>query len=167
LVSLSKWHKSCTLNPMETELSIIRCAEKNDVPEMVQLLGKLFSIEADFRFSSDRVTLGLLVLLESSTAQAWVAQHGKKIIGMCTLQTLISTAEGGEVGLVEDVVVHEKYRGRGVGQALVKQAESWARQNGLKRLQLLADRNNKAALTFYDQMGWEKTSLNCRRRSLK
>lgn len=152
---------------MKTERSIIRCAEKNDVPEMVQLLGKLFSIEVDFRFCSSHVTRGLLGLLESSTAQVWVAQHEGNVIGMCTLQTLISTAEGGEVGLVEDVVVHEKHRGRGVGQALVKQAESWARQSGLKRLQLLADRNNKAALTFYDQMGWKKTSLNCRRRSLK
>lgn len=41
------------------------------------------------------------------------------IVGMATIQTLISTAEGGRVGLVEDVVVDESFRGKGIGKLLL------------------------------------------------
>ena len=41
---------------------------------------------------------------------------------MCTVQTLISTAEGGPVGLVEDVIVRADYRGHGIGARLLTEA---------------------------------------------
>jgi len=42
-----------------------------------------------------------------------VAELDKQIVGVCTAQLLISTAEGGIVALIEDVVVDGNYRGQG------------------------------------------------------
>jgi GNAT superfamily N-acetyltransferase len=78
---------------------------------------------------------------------------------MISLQTLISTAQGGPAGLLEDVTVTQAWRGRGVGRALLATAEAWARDNGLSRLQLLADRANEPALAFYRRAGWQETQL--------
>jgi GNAT superfamily N-acetyltransferase len=83
---------------------------------------------------------------------------------MASIQTLISTAEGGPVGLVEDVVVAKSWRGRGIGQNLLEALGDWARQHGLTRLQLLADRHNRNALDFYAKDGWQPTALICLRK---
>jgi GNAT superfamily N-acetyltransferase len=83
---------------------------------------------------------------------------------MCTAQTLISTAEGGMVALIEDMVVDPGYQGMGIGQRLMAAIEDWAGQHGATRLQLLADRHNSQALSFYEKIGWQRTELICLRR---
>ena len=45
---------------------------------------------------------------------------------MITGQLLVSTAEGGTSALVEDLVVAESHRGRGVGAGLLAEIERWA-----------------------------------------
>jgi GNAT superfamily N-acetyltransferase len=79
---------------------------------------------------------------------------------------VISTAEGGPVGWVEDVVVAPAYRGKGVGKRLLMTLESWAVAEGLKRLQLIADRDNEAAKEFYTHLGWRPTRMVALRKML-
>jgi GNAT superfamily N-acetyltransferase len=86
---------------------------------------------------------------------------------MCTAQSLVSTAEGAMVALVEDLVVDVRYRGMGIGLKLMSAVESWARKHGMPRMQLLADRTNFSALDFYDKLGWCPTRLICLRRRWK
>ena len=72
----------------------------------------------------------------------------RRVLGMCTVQTMISTAEGGRVGLLEDLVVAADFRNQGQGEKLLAEAVRWAECQGLKRLQLLADKNNLSALNL-------------------
>ncbi len=137
----------------------IRAAEPGDLDGLVRLLETLFAIEADFAFDAGRQRAGLALLLASGKDCVLAAEHAGNIVGMCTAQTVISTAEGGPVGWVEDVVVAPEYAGRGIGRRLLKHLEAWAIRNGLARLQLLADRHNGAALGFYDRLGWRRTEL--------
>jgi ribosomal protein S18 acetylase RimI-like enzyme len=83
---------------------------------------------------------------------------------MCTAQTLISTAEGGAVGLLEDLIVTADFRHQGMGAKLLAETVNWAECQGLKCLQLLVDKNNQAALRFYEKQGWESTQLVCLRK---
>lgn len=137
----------------------IRAATQADIEQMSQLLSQLFSIEADFVPDADKQRRGLQLLLDTLGAYVVVAEEQGAIIGMATLQILVSTAEGGHVGLVEDVVVDQKERGKGVGAALLDHIQVWAEDNGLTRLQLAADRDNSAALGFYASKGWQQTAL--------
>lgn len=137
----------------------IRPAEPRDVDGMARLLEALFAIEADFAFDAAKQKAGLKRLLESGQACVLVAEQDGRVIGMVSVQTVISTAEGGPVGWVEDLVVAEECRGSGIGRQLLAHLEAWAIRNGLSRLQLLADRNNRPALDFYERQGWAGTSL--------
>jgi Acetyltransferases len=85
---------------------------------------------------------------------------------MCSIQVLISTAEGGAVGLLEDLIVAADFRNQGIGAKLLAEAVDWAERQGLKRLQLLADKNNSPALVFYEKQSWQPTQLVCLKRSL-
>ena len=137
----------------------IRPATPADLEPMVALIGELFTLEADFAANPDAQRSGLRLLFEQPDSHLWVAEQGNAIVGLCTLQTLISTAEGGPVGFVEDVIVTDSARGQGIGRRLLTTVQEWADANGLKRLQLLADRNNHPAIDFYKALGWEKTQL--------
>jgi GNAT superfamily N-acetyltransferase len=143
----------------------IRSATTGDIPALVALLSSLFSIEADFDIDTERQECGLALMLERPDERCiLLAESDGKIVGMVTLQVLISTAEGGPVGLIEDMVVHESARGRGVGKKLLAAMETWAWERGLTRLQLLADNANTGALRFYEREGWDTTQLVCRRK---
>lgn len=142
----------------------IRKAVPADIDAMSMLLAQLFSIEQDFRPDNTKQRSGLEKLLAAPDAYAIVAEEQGAVVGMASLQLLISTAEGGRCGLIEDVVVDEPCRGRGVGNALMSHLLQWAGGKGLTRLQLLADRENQPALGFYQGLGWSVTNLTALRR---
>jgi len=146
----------------------IRHAQPEDLPRMCDLLAELFSIESDFVPDREKQVHGLsaLIAMPPGNVLLLVAVHDKTVIGMATVQTLISTAEGGQVGLVEDVIVDQKFRGRGVGTRLLEEIVAWGKKTGLKRLQLLADRDNQPALDFYSSRGLTSTRLTCLRKLL-
>ena len=137
----------------------IRPATEADISAMSQLLSQLFSIETDFVPDEERQSRGLKLLLDTPDALIIVADEQGGVIGMATVQVLVSTAEGGRVGLVEDVVVDINHRDRGIGAALLNHLQQWAQDSGLSRLQLAADSWNSAALGFYARNGWSQTSL--------
>ena len=143
---------------------IIRKAVQADMACLVELLAELFSIEEDFMINTELQKTGLDKLLNSRGSYVFVADIKGMIAGMCTLQILISTAEGGYVGLVEDIVVKNGYRHTGIGNKLLEYLEKNAADLGLLRLQLLADKNNIPALQFYDKLKWKKTGLICFRK---
>lgn len=144
----------------------MRSAEPADLAGLVSLLAALFAIEEDFVFDEPRQRQGLALMLENERGCVLVAEAEGRVIGMCSGQLLVSTAEGGQSLLVEDVVVDEQWRGRGVGRLLLEAISDWARANQVSRLQLLADRNNTPALGFYGSLGWQTTELICLRTSL-
>ncbi|WP_335328909.1 GNAT family N-acetyltransferase [Methanocaldococcus bathoardescens] len=64
----------------------------------------------------------------------------------------------------DTIVVDEKFRGKGIGSKLLAEAEKYCKENGLLRLSLLADKDNKKALKFYKSKGWKFTNLICLRK---
>ncbi len=146
----------------------IRSAKIEDIPQLVILLKALFNIEADFEINPDKQSRGLKLLLNNYKACVLVAEliDDNKILGMCSLQTFISTAEGGEVGFIEDLIVDADYRHQGIATKLLTEIFLWARQKDLTRIQLLADKTNTSALAFYEQQHWQSTQLICLKQSL-
>jgi len=145
----------------------VRTAMVSDLSGMTGLLSELFSLESDFTPNIRKQRQGLGSLMESETATLLVAVTKDEIIGMCTLQPLISTAEGGTVGMVEDLVVTEQWRNKGIGAMLLEAIENIAKEQGMSRLQLLNDKSNETANRFYDNHEWSKTNMIARRKTFK
>ncbi len=144
---------------------IIRKADISDIAGLVGLLEELCSIEEDFVFDEQKQRKGLrLTLGDQNECCVMVAELNEKVVGMCSAQTLFSTSEGGVVGIVEDMVVSEECREKGIGKSLLRSIETWAKEKGLTRLQLLADKNNTIALGFYEKSDWTGTQLICLRK---
>lgn len=147
---------------------IIRPARPEDIPRMCDLLADLFSVETDFEVDVVKQVKGLSILISDPRERTYVgvAAVDNTIVGMATVQTFVSTAEGGRVGFVEDVIVDHKFRHMGIGTRLVEEIVTWGRIVRLKRIQLLADRDNQSALDFYLSRGLTPTRLICLRKML-
>jgi GNAT superfamily N-acetyltransferase len=147
---------------------MIRRAGTADISQMCGLLAELFSIESDFSPDRQKQARGLELLLDdpSGLSIVFVAEGDGEIVGMCSVQTLVSTAEGGPVGLLEDVIVRKEHRGKGVGKRLLSEVVRWCSGKNISRLQLLRDGDNIDALKFYNADDWSDTNLVCMRKML-
>jgi len=67
---------------------------------------------------------------------------------------------------VEGLVVDREWRGKGVGRALMRRAEEWARQEGCKVVSLRSNVVREGARPFYEDIGYEmvKTQWAFRKR---
>ncbi len=92
---------------------IVRTAWAGDIGRLTGLLEALFAIEQDFVFDPSRQRQGLAMMLDNPQGCLLVAEEDGQVVGMCSGQLLVSTAEGGLSLLVEDVVVDEKWRAGG------------------------------------------------------
>ncbi len=139
----------------------IRKAFKQDIDTLVLLFQDLFSIEKGFQHNPIKQKKGLNMMLENPQGVVLVAEHSGQIVGMSTGQLLVSTAEGGPSLLIEDVIVAQDWRNKGIGKKLVEAVCRWAATFEAKRFQLLADAENSGGLDFYKNTGWDTTNLIC------
>jgi ribosomal protein S18 acetylase RimI-like enzyme len=138
---------------------VIRPATIDDMDSLVSLMNYLLSIDGDFPNSEENQRRGFEMVINSDKAWVFVIESAGKIEGMCSMFSFISTVQGGYVGMIEDVVVKEEVAGQGLGQQLLEYAEKFAIEKGLSRLQLMVDKDNETARSFYEKMDWEKTSF--------
>ena len=152
---------------MVQEAFVIREARAYDIDAMVGLLKQLFRIEDDFTFNDRKHRQGCAALMADHThGTIHVAEINGAVIGMCTAQINVSTAEGGLSALVEDMIVDAHWRRRGIGSALLSSIRRWALDHHCVRMQLLADRRNDRALEFYRKGGWKTTNMICLRKKI-
>lgn len=142
-------------------------ATADDLPQLVDLLAELFTLESDFRPERDRQLRGLrLILNHPALGRLFVLRIGGKVLGMANALITVSTAEGGRVLLLEDLIVGSEYRGMGLGRMLVEHVLAWAKSECMVRVTLLADRDNQAALDFYGKLGFCQSNMRVLRKSL-
>jgi GNAT superfamily N-acetyltransferase len=139
------------------ELSMAR---HDELPQLVALLGLLFSEEAEFTPDPAKQATALQMLVpESSAGAVFVAREGGRAVAMASLVYTVSTAEGGRAALFEDLIVHPAHRGRGVATALVRFVIEEARRRGILRLTLLTDMQNERAQALYRKLGFADSSM--------
>ena len=142
-------------------------ATRQDLPQLVALLGVLFSQEAEFVADDAKQARALeKILSDESVGRIHVARDGGKVVAMASLMYGISTAEGGLAASFEDFVVLPGYRGKGVGSALLQYVIAEARKQGVLRLTLLTDKQNKRAQALYRKLGFVESTMKAMRLKL-
>lgn len=137
----------------------VRYATDKDISAMASLLNELFAIEDDFTIDTEKQFRGLKLLLDTPSAIILVAEADECVVGMVSMQSLVSTAIGESVGLIEDMIITQAYRGKGIGSSLLEAliAESVKKRYG--RLSLGADNRNRGAIAFYQKYGFTTSHM--------
>jgi GNAT superfamily N-acetyltransferase len=135
-------------------------ARRDELPELVALLGLLFSQEAELTADAAKQSRALETLLgDASKGTVFVARDEGRVVAMASLLYTVSSAEGGPAALFEDLVVHPAHRGRGIGTALLGFIIQEAKQRGVLRLTLLTDAQNERAQALYRKLGFADSSM--------
>src|SRR4030095_6682404 len=96
---------------------------------------------------------------EPNRGRVFVLRRDRTIVGMINLLFTISTAEGGFVILLEDLVVHDSFRGHGYGSQLLEYAINFARQKKFLRITLLTDRPELRSQNFFKRHGFFESHM--------
>jgi GNAT superfamily N-acetyltransferase len=143
-----------------SENVVIEPATEADLDELSKMLGDLFAQESDFRPDKEKQLRGLRLIFEQpSRGRVFVLRRNGAIVGMINLLFTISTAEGGFVMLLEDLVVHKEYQGKGYGSKLLQYAIDFAKQKNFLRITLLTDRPENVAQAFFRKHGFVESSM--------
>jgi ribosomal protein S18 acetylase RimI-like enzyme len=143
-------------------------ATEADIPQLIQLLNILFTLEAEFKPDECAQRKGLAMIVSSpDVGVILVARNGQSILAMVNLLFSVSTALGERVATLEDMIVAPSARGSGIGSTLLSYAIDFAQKSGVKRITLLTDYDNQAAQRFYSKHGFVKSSMVPLRLSVK
>jgi N-acetylglutamate synthase-like GNAT family acetyltransferase len=153
------------LQPLPTDACaddrpVVEPATIEDLPALTELVMELFAISGDFMPDRDIQERGLQLILEQpSRGRIFVIRNKERIFGMVNLLFTISTARGGFVILLEDVVIHPDHRHQGYGSMLIRHVFEFAKQKHFKRITLLTDRISAESQAFFQKHGFEYSNM--------
>ena len=127
---------------------ILRDAGPRDFAAVRRLLGQLGYVpdEAEFRhrFDSVRTAAGHRLI---------VAEEEGVVAGVLHVFERPALDKGCEA-VIQALVVDDTVRSRGVGEALMREAEAWAAQRGLGATSLYTNVTRDRARAFYERIGY-------------
>lgn len=130
---------------------IIRKGKKEDLNQVLQLIKEL----AEYEKAPQEVTITVEELEKDGFGEnplywLWIAEHEQKIIGMSLWYLRYSTWKGRCLYL-EDIIVTEKYRGKGIGKKLFERTILDAKEINAKLMTWQVLDWNLPAIKFYQK----------------
>ena len=131
----------------------VRKATKNDMPSVLKLINELAVYERE----PDAVEVTVADLERDGFGDqplfnCFVAEAEDKIVGMALFYNRYSTWKGKTIHL-EDLIVNEDYRGKGIGMKLYKKVMQFALDENIKRVEWVVLDWNTPAVNFYKNTG--------------
>ena len=141
----------------------IRRAKKQDCPRLLELIKEL----AVYEKAPDEVTVSLSHFEESGFGKnpvwwSFVAEDEHPIQAVALYYIRYSTWKG-QAMYLEDILVTEKMRGKGIGKLLFERLFEEARERGLPRIVWQVLEWNEPAINFYKKYkaSFDGEWLNC------
>jgi len=97
-------------------------------------------------------------LCSSECTRLYFAKEGEFILGMLSL--VVFSIPTGTKAWIEDVVVDQKARGKGVGKALMNHALDESKKCGVKSIDLTSRPSRESANKLYQSLGYEVRETN-------
>ncbi|OFZ22636.1 MAG: hypothetical protein A2202_05015 [Bdellovibrionales bacterium RIFOXYA1_FULL_36_14] len=136
---------------------IIRNAQLDDLEKIMPLLQVLYKND---------VGSGLIKVIERCLRDRKyykaIAFDNDNVIGFFLGSSRLEVDFESKCGIIEEIIVHNEYQGKGLGKALLDRFEIWAKENGCDDLLVPCGREG-----FYEKMGFEKYVIKRYWKSLK
>ena len=144
----------------------LRSADRTDMGSVLKLIKEL----ALFEKEPEAVEITERTLIEDGFGkdpkfQVFIAELDNEIVGMSLFYERYSTWKGKALHL-EDLIIQEKHRGKGIGNALYTKVLKYANDHGFKRVAWEVLDWNKVAIDYYESTGavvfdeWRVAQIN-------
>lgn len=129
-------------------VEVLTSVTANEAAALAQLLGQLSTTAA---FDEGRIQ----ATIDCPSTELLVARLGARIVGMATFVSV--PLPTGWRGHVEDVVVDQAARGRGIARHLLETMTAMAVDRGLRTLDLTSRPARESALRLYESVGFRRS----------
>jgi PhnO protein len=102
-------------------------------------------------------------LLNNPNTRMILAEDDEQIVALIDVNYRESLFYQGWVMIIEDLIVDENYRLKGIGTQLVRLAENIARQQGCLNIELNSDLYRKETHRFWEAIGYERNAYQFRK----
>jgi GNAT superfamily N-acetyltransferase len=136
------------MNKPDTQPPVIRPARPEDAPALAPL-----STQLGYPSTAADLASRLALILPDPAQFVAVAELSGQVVGWIHV-ALYFTLESGAAVEIRGLVVDEEHRGRGIGRALLRRAEEWARERGARVMRLRSNVIRDGAHAFYLHLGY-------------
>ena len=138
----------------------IRLAEERDVARIVELYCELTISDSAVEHSRNPTLADYQLIFAEIRAdprqKLSVAELQGEVVGTIVLLVIPNLSHNGTPwAFLENLIVTEKHRRRGLGRMLLEHAVELARKSGCHMVELCSDVRRKEAHRLYDSMGFE------------
>jgi len=138
----------------------IRMAEKRDVPRIVELYHELTITTSEVEHGRSPSLADyeqvFAKICSDPRQRLLVAEQQGEVVGTIVLLVIPNLSHNATPwAFLENLIVTEKHRRRGLGRMLMEHAVGRARQSGCHMVELCSDVRRKEAHTLYNSMGFE------------
>ncbi|MFC1608564.1 GNAT family N-acetyltransferase [Patescibacteria group bacterium] len=123
----------------------IRDLQKNDKSALEQLFVQL---------TSKDVILDIEELIKQPNTHCRILEEESEVVGTATLVTYLIPTKG-LIGRVEDVVIDESQRGKGMGRIMMEDLIDLAKEHKVQALSLTSNPQRIPARRLYESLGFE------------
>jgi GNAT superfamily N-acetyltransferase len=88
----------------------------------------------------------------------------KQIIGLITISKRYAFYYGGRVAIIEDLVVDELNRGKGIGGELVEFTEKEIKAQGISAIEVASDIHRNQAHQFWEKQGYTRSAYQFKKK---
>jgi GNAT superfamily N-acetyltransferase len=127
----------------------VRLAQPGDANAIAAL-----TVQLGYDVDPASVSRRLARILAMTDATMFVAEVGGAIAGRVHA-AITEHLETDPVVTIGGMVVGERFRGRGVGRALMQRVEAWAAECGCRMVRLSSSMARTGAHRFYEQLGYK------------
>lgn len=131
----------------------VRRAIESDFVSIHSLLEQLMPGEADHRQAIWRDAL------RDEGYYAWVAEVDRKPVGFVDLFVIPDVAHGRNIGLINNLVIDDRFRGRGLGESLLREAIEHCRRRDAVEVHVWTEFDNARAIGLYKKLGFADRAL--------
>ncbi|HEX3047089.1 MAG TPA: GNAT family N-acetyltransferase [Bacillota bacterium] len=135
---------------------VIREAEEKDLESMIALYAQL-DMDDRQKISLEKAKGIFKKIRNYPFFKVYVAELDDEIAGTFELLIMDNLGHQGiPSGIIEDVVVAERYQGKGIGKAMMAYAVDICREQGCYKVALSSNLKRQRAHQFYESLGFKK-----------
>jgi len=136
---------------------ILRPCEDRDLKAVAELLNELKEVAStDSDFHEEDLKDIFKAMANSDVYLNLVAEMNGEIVGFISMIFYKTLFHKGGTALINELIVSDRHRGKGIGRMLIDRAREEAIGRGMDELEVGTEKTNKAAQAFYKKCGFDE-----------
>ncbi len=134
----------------------IRNIVETDIPAVITLLQEFAAFEnLSHAFEITEARLRIAMFGDAGFVEGLIAEDGETAAGYALFYPSFASFRGQRGVFLEDIYVKPEHRGKGIGEAMLKEIASIAAARGFERIDFQVLDWNTPAIQFYKNLGAE------------